>query len=101
MCFRIKVIGIESMDASQSATECEWTPGRPVVTQDDHAAWERSKRDRKREQQRQRRATLRRIDYYPSAEAAKIIDEHARPIAYCDYSSVLNRIIAEWASGIK
>jgi hypothetical protein len=92
------------MDQSQtrmSEINSEWTPGRPVATPQDHAALERWKRDRKREQQRQRRAKLRRIDYYPSAEAAKIIDANTRPVAYCDYSGLLNRIVSEWASGIK
>jgi hypothetical protein len=89
------------MDVSRTATESDWRPGRPVVTAADHAAWEVWKRDQKREQQRQRRAKLRRIDYYPSAEAAKIIDSLSRPAVASDHSSVLNRVTAEWASGIE
>ena len=76
-------------------------PGRPVLTPEDHAAWERWKRERKREQQRERRAKLRRIDYYVSPEAAEIIDRLTRPVVGADHSSVLDRIVAEWASGIK
>ena len=92
---------MENNGGAPDGTNGDWMPGRPVATPQDHAAWERWKRDRKREQQRQRRAKLRRIDYYPSAEAAKIIDAMTRPIAYRDYSGVLDRIVAEWASGIK
>ena len=92
------------MDVSQSATteiESVLTPGRPVVTAADHTAWERWKRHQKREQQRQRRASLRRIDYYPSADAATIIDATISPSPGGDYSNVLDRIVTEWASGIK
>lgn len=88
------------MDASQSDAS-GWTPGRLVVTPEEHAAWQEWKRGRKLEQQRQRRAKLRRIDYYPSPEAAKVIDALTRPIAHADHSSVINGIVTEWASGIK
>lgn len=58
--------------------------------------------------QRERRARLRRIDYQDvSEEAAGIIDSECGPFPGGDYSSVLNRIVTEWAelsglaSGIK
>jgi hypothetical protein len=89
------------MGISQSATESDWAPGHPVVTTADHVAWERWKCDRKLKQQRQRRAKVRRIDYYPSVEAAKVIHALCRPVAHCDHSGLLNRIVCEWASGIK
>jgi hypothetical protein len=48
---------------------------------------------------------MRRIDYYVSEDAAEIVDNLRRPYASGDYSSILNRIVAEWAemrcSGIK
>jgi len=80
-----------------------WQPGMPVVTEQDHADWQVWRRERKLEQQRERRRTERRIDYYPSKEAAAIIDQLRTPYAGGDLSSVLNRIVGEWsaASGIK
>ena len=46
---------------------------------------------------------MRRIDYYPSNEAAALIDRLRTRFAGGDASSILNRIVAEWAdaSGIK
>jgi hypothetical protein len=60
-------------------------------------------RERKLDQQRERRRTERRIDYYPSKQAAAIIDGLRTSRAGGDFSSILNRIVAEWAaaSGIK
>ena len=74
-----------------------WAPGQPVITAEDHAEWQQWRRDRKRRQQRERRAQNVRIDYYPDAEAQSIIDSMWAPRAGCDLSSVLNRIVAEWA----
>lgn len=73
-----------------------WKPGLPVMTAEDHAAWLQWRNDRKREQQRQRRASHRRIDYYPDDLAADVIDANTGRWAGGDYSSVLNRIVAEW-----
>jgi len=80
-----------------------WQPGLPVVTEQDQAQWQVWRRERKLEQQRERRRTERRIDYYPSKEAAAIVDPLRRPYAGGDLSSILNRIITDWAeaSGIK
>lgn len=66
--------------------------------------WRSWRRTRKLEGQRCRRSTLRRIDYQDvSAEAARVIDSLRTRRAGGDYSSILNRIVAEWAqaSGIK
>ena len=75
-----------------------WQPGRPVVTAQDHADWQAWRKDRKRQQQRERRATNPRIDYYPSDEAHAIIGALMRPQAGHDLSSVINRIVTEWAA---
>ena len=80
-----------------------WQPGMPVATEQDHADWQVWRRQRKLEQQRERRRTERRIDYYPSKLAAAVIDRFRTSYAGGDLSSILNRIVAEWAeaSGIK
>jgi len=39
--------------------------------------------------------------YYPTKEAAAIIDRETFPRAGGDYSSVISRIVEQWASGIK
>lgn len=52
----------------------KWQPGLPVETVADVEAWEAWRRARKLAQQRERRAGLRRIDYYPSPAAAEAID---------------------------
>jgi hypothetical protein len=46
---------------------------------------------------------MRHIDYYPSEQAAAVIDRFRSRHAGGDASSILNRIVAEWAdaSGIK
>ena len=54
--------------------------------------------------QRQRRARIARIDYYPSREALALIE--SRRTRYCptnNNSGILNTIIAEWAvlTGLK
>ena len=80
-----------------------WQPGQPVVTEQDHAGWRVWRRARILEGQRWRRSRARRIDYYPSKEAAAVIDSLRSHRAGGDASSILNRIVAEWAdaSGIK
>lgn len=73
-------------------------------TEAEHREW---RRKRANESQRQRRAKARRIDYYVSDEAAAIIDAQAYPSVGGDQSSVINRIVMDWAklnrirSGIK
>ncbi|MHB8562676.1 MAG: hypothetical protein ACYDDA_01795 [Acidiferrobacteraceae bacterium] len=71
--------------------------GELRMTSEEHRQWVRT---RKLEQQRQWRATNRRIDYSPTKEAAEIIDRETFPNAGGDYSSVISRIVTEWASGI-
>lgn len=82
-----------------SIERVRWQPGRPVVTAQDHAEWQAWRRARILEQQRDRRKQMRRIDYYPSQEAAAMIDRFRHRYAGGDTSSVLNRIVAEWANG--
>jgi hypothetical protein len=60
---------------------------------------ERGRKARALEMQRRRRAKHRRIDYYPNEAAGRIIDARAHT-GNCvgeDYSSVINRIIEDWA----
>jgi NAD(P)-dependent dehydrogenase (short-subunit alcohol dehydrogenase family) len=45
-----------------------------------------------------RRHRLRRIDYYPSEEAAAIINKLRTRGVGGDASSILNRILSEWAA---
>ncbi|MGH6628396.1 MAG: hypothetical protein ACREB3_01540, partial [Burkholderiales bacterium] len=52
--------------------------------------------DRVNELQRLRRASMRRVDYYPSNEAIRVIDSRREPYAGGDASSIINRIIVEW-----
>lgn len=75
-----------------------WLPGLPVVTEWDRAEWRTWRRARALELQRERRKRLRRIDYYPSPEAATVIDALRTPVAGGDASSILDRIVAEWAA---
>ena len=80
-----------------------WQPGMPVRTDEDEAEWQAWRRERILSLQRDRRASMRRIDYYASPEADAIIDRLRRHRAGGDASSILNRIVNEWAarSGIK
>ncbi|MBP7914635.1 MAG: hypothetical protein KAZ63_04745 [Vitreoscilla sp.] len=73
-----------------------WTPGHPVITPSDHAEWEQWRNDRKRQQQRERRARYPRIDYYPDERADEVIRSRSGRFVGCDFSSVINRIVAEW-----
>ena len=49
--------------------------------------------------QRLRRSKTRRIDFYPSPQAEALIDRLRKPGIGGDASSIINRIIAEWAAG--
>jgi hypothetical protein len=71
----------------------DWQPGRPVSTPDDHRAWRDWCRTRKREAQRQRRATCRRIDYYPSANSLAVIEQRTHRFAGGDYSTVIDALV--------
>lgn len=75
----------------------EWQPGRPVITPHDVIAWQSWKKARKLKQQRERRAKLRRIDYYPSREALEVILDQTHGACGGDFSSVLNHIVEEWS----
>lgn len=55
-----------------------WQPGKPVLTDEDWREWQAWRKARKLELQRQRRAGLPRIDYYPSKEALAAIERQAR-----------------------
>ncbi len=59
-----------------------------------HAQW---KRRRILEAQRSRRSQERRIDYYASPEAVAVVDSLRVPSVGGDASSILNRIVTEWA----
>lgn len=78
-----------------------WAPGRPVVNPSDWAEYLAWRRARILLAQRDRRKRYRRIDYYPSDEAARIIDGLTFPGPDGDLSRVISRIVEEWAaSGI-
>jgi hypothetical protein len=47
-----------------------------------------------------RRSRLRRIDYYADEAAEAIIDKLRAPGIGGDASSILNRIVAEWAAAV-
>jgi hypothetical protein len=74
-----------------------WKPGQPVLTEHDRLAWQEWRRESKREAQRIRRALNPRIDYYPDTEADALIRSMVGPFVGCDYSTVINRIVGEWA----
>jgi hypothetical protein len=77
--------------------------GQSVLTEQDHTQWQAWRRARILEGLRWRRKRMWSIDYYRSEEAAAVIDRFRRRHAGGDASSILNRIVAEWAnaSGIK
>ena len=58
-----------------------WQPGMPVITEQDEAEWRAWRRERILTAQRERRAGMRRIDYYASPEAAGVIDRLRTPRA--------------------
>lgn len=77
-----------------------WQPGQRIVTEQDREDWQRWRRESKREAQRWRRARNPRIDYYPSPEVYALVCGIARPFAGGDFSSILNRIVSEWAESL-
>jgi hypothetical protein len=70
----------------------------PVMSDADHEQWRHWRLERKRQQQRERRASNRRIDYYPDAAAATLIYSMAAHQIGHDLSSVINRIVGEWVA---
>ena len=62
------------------------------MTNDEWNLW---RKQRILEQQRDRRKTNRRIDYYPSEEALQAIYERCHNRAGGDYSSVINQLIMD------
>ena len=74
-----------------------WQPGQPVATEQDNKEWNQWRRESKREAQRRRRSRNPRIDYYPSPEADALIRSMAGRFAGRDFSSIINRIVSEWA----
>ncbi len=77
-----------------------WQPGKPLRTAQDRGEWETWRRERKRQQQRDRRARYARIDYYPDDDAAAVIYSMVKPQVGGDFSSVINRIVGEWAAKV-
>lgn len=73
-----------------------WVPGLPVDTEQKKADWLAWRRERKRQQQRDRRKRLRRIDYYASPDAVAALIELWRPRPNHDFSSLLDTIVREW-----
>ena len=65
------------------------------MTDEEHRVWIRRRR---LEQQRERRAHLRRIDYYVSADAAIVIDRNRWDGPGGDISSVINRALVAWSN---
>lgn len=77
-----------------------WQPGQPVATASDHADWLAWRKARKLEQQRARRRSLPRIDYYPSRQAVEAICARTFPYAGGDLSSVIDRLILAGAAKV-
>jgi hypothetical protein len=75
-----------------------WQPGAPISTEQDKTEWLTWRRERILTLQRDRRARMRRIDYYPS-EAVAVINRLRVPRTGGDASSIINMIILEWAAG--
>ena len=75
-----------------------WQPGMPIITAQDRAAHSAWRHERALTLQKDRRQRLHRIDYYPSEEAVALIDRLRAPRCGGDASSILNRIVCEWAA---
>jgi len=68
---------------------------RSAGTAEDHAEWQHWRRFCILEGQRDRRAKMRRIDYYASPAANTVIDSMRSKQVGGDASSILNRIVAD------
>ncbi len=77
-----------------------WMPGKPVITATDQAEWLAWRSERKRQQQRDRRARLRRIDYHASPDTAAALERLWRPQSGGDFSSIIDSIVREWLSAV-
>ena len=77
-----------------------WQSGQPVITANDEAEWQASRKAQKREQQRARRASYPRIDYYPSPEALAVIAPRLSHCAGGSYSAVIDALIVEAAGDL-
>ena len=84
--------------AAAPSSRAGWQPGMPVITAQDRAEWTSWRHDRALTLQKDRRKRMRRIDYYPDERAAAIVDKLRAPGIGGDASSILNRIVAEWAA---
>lgn len=82
--------------AEKEETMGIWTPGKPVITAADQAEWLAWRSERKRQQQRDRRARLRRFDYHASPDTAAVLEHFWRPHPGGDFSSVIDRIVRDW-----
>jgi hypothetical protein len=83
---------------AETPARTRWQPGMPVTTAQDHAEWMAWRHDRVLTLQKDRRKRMRRIDYYPSKEVAALIESQRTPRCGGDASSILNRIVSEWAA---
>ena len=73
-----------------------WKPGQPVLTAQDHLEWRAWRKERTRQLQRERRATLRRFDYHASKDTAAALDQLWRPRPGHDFSSIIDGIVRDW-----
>ena len=87
---------LPSLHADTGPLMDRWAPGRPVLTAQDHTEWLSWRKERKRQQQRDRRAGLRRIDYHASRDVAAALDLLWRPKPGGDYSSIIDGIVRDW-----
>ena len=62
---------------------------------------EAERKTRALERQRLRRSRKRRLDYYADGGAVAVIDSLRKPSVGGDASSILNRIVSEWANARK
>jgi hypothetical protein len=79
--------GLFGLAACFIAPDWRWILGAVVL-----------RRERVRTQQRERRARMHRIDYYADPDVAHIIDQLRVNGPGGDASSIINRIVREWAS---
>ncbi len=80
-----------SIDSDAGEARHSPQPCMPIVTAHD----EEERRARALARQRERRRDLRRIDYYPSGEAAEILDQLRADVGI-SISYILDQIIVEW-----
>lgn len=76
----------------------DWQPGQPILTATDRQKWQEWRKCEILQAQRRRRAELRRIDYYPSPEAARLIDRRTYPGVDGVYSRVIDKLLLKGAA---